>query len=224
MIRLSLPRCRAVAAGKAWRQSARCAAAQVDEVLMKRLRTEPTAIAAPDEIFDGLFICGLPALRDHLDMFQARGVRSVLNAAESDLHRRAGLDLSQEFDVHVFGAGELRDDMDLASLADRFIRASDFAHRGRQKGGVVVHCASGMSRSSSVCMAHLMISEGFLLDSAARLVCAARPAARPGRGLWRQLRWLEDQIKSAREREGRPLRALPAPTTPCQLRAAAAVE
>eukprot|EP00439_Symbiodinium_sp_Y106_P087403 s78_g50.t1 len=113
MIRLSLPRFRAAAVGKAWRQSVRYAAAQVDEVLMNRLRTEPTAIAAPDEICDGLFICGLPALRDHLDMFQARGVRSVLNAAESDLHRRAGLDLSQEFDVHVFGAGELRDDMDL---------------------------------------------------------------------------------------------------------------
>ena len=35
---------------------------------------------------------------------------------------------------------------------------------------VLVHCASGVSRSSSLCMAHLMISEHWRLRSAARRV------------------------------------------------------
>ncbi|CAE7749487.1 unnamed protein product, partial [Symbiodinium pilosum] len=151
--------------------------------------------------------------------------RCVLNAAESDLHSRAGLDLSShDFSVHVFGAGELRDDIDLADLRHRFTQAAEFAAQGRRDGGVLVHCASGMSRSSAVCMAHLMISEAYELNAAARLVCAARPTVRPGRGLWRQLRWLEDQISSELNRAGQTLRCLPPPSSTQELRAAESVK
>ncbi|OLQ07995.1 hypothetical protein AK812_SmicGene8559 [Symbiodinium microadriaticum] len=178
MMCLSLPRWRAAILDvseldEVWRAIAHYAAVQVDEALMQRLRTEPTAIAGlpgaslklsgPERLIR-------PALREHLDVLRARGVSP---------DRRRGLDLSQEFDVHVFGVGRwvvtvmglpyglrfgtwlrsspvrtglllelpvslllallllltayVRDIIigTFASLADRFIRASDFARGGR---------------------------------------------------------------------------------------------
>ncbi|CAJ1362078.1 unnamed protein product, partial [Effrenium voratum] len=148
--------------------------------------------APPDEICDGLLICGLPALQDHLKELQLRGIRHILNAAEASLHRAAGLDVeSASMRLHVFGAEDHFAADAFADLAGRFRAAADFAAEGRRGQGVVVHCASGISRSSSVCMAHLMISEGWQLNAAARMVCLARPFARPSPALWRQLRWLE---------------------------------
>eukprot|EP00434_Breviolum_minutum_P010475 symbB.v1.2.009239.t1/scaffold583.1/size184467/11 len=88
---------------------------------------------------------------------------------------------------------ELEDEVDIqGDLAERFRAASAFADEGRREHGVLVHCASGISRSSTLCMAHLMLSEAWNLNSAARLVCLARPFAHPSPALWRQLRWLED--------------------------------
>jgi dual specificity phosphatase 12 len=58
---------------------------------------------------------------------------------------------------------------------------------GRQKGGVLVHCYAGVSRSSSFVIAY-MIKE-FLLsyDDAKEKVKKHRPCIHPGDGFVRQL-------------------------------------
>jgi len=151
--------------------------------------------APPDEIVPGLHICGALALR-RTDELQRRGVTHVLNAAEPQLHRAAGVDLvGLGFNVFTFGA----DADGRCDLVACYEDAAAFVDEGRKAGGTtLVHCASGISRSSSLCMAYLLLREGWSLEAAARLVHAARQDARPGPGLWRRLRWLEQEVLAGR--------------------------
>ncbi|CAK9039940.1 unnamed protein product [Durusdinium trenchii] len=205
--------CRLKASWRGWRF-----ASSMNKALMERLRGESTALAPPDEICDGLYICGLPSLQDNLEQYQRRGVRHILNAADSSLHREAGINVElANMQLHVFEVDAVEDAH--VDLLARFRAASAFVAEGRMCQGVLVHCASGISRSSTVCMAHLMISEEWHLSSAARLVCLARPFARPSPALWRQLRWLEERLLE----EG-ALRHLPPPRTAAEERAVAWVQ
>eukprot|EP00435_Cladocopium_sp_Y103_P070926 s436_g36.t1 len=137
------------------------------EALMQRLRGESTALAPPDEIRSGLYISGLPSFLDHFEELKQRGVRHILNAADSSLHRAAGLDVEAAgMRLHTFEADDHDDGISQAGdLLARLRAASAFAAEGRRaNNGVLVHCASGISRSSTLCMAHLMLSEVTVLS------------------------------------------------------------
>ena len=66
--------------------------------------------------------------------------------------------------------------------------------QGIASGGVIVHCAAGISRSTSCCLSYLMVKKRMSLKSAYKLVWDAREAVRPNPGFWKQLRTLEKQI------------------------------
>ncbi len=55
--------------------------------------------------------------------------------------------------------------------------------QGRRKGGVLVHCYAGQSRSVSLVLAYLCARHNMSLADAYELVVAARPSARPNAGL-----------------------------------------
>eukprot|EP00438_Fugacium_kawagutii_P000011 Skav224855 [mRNA] locus=scaffold322:129064:132958:+ [translate_table: standard] len=104
--------------------------------LLQRLRGESTAVAPPDEIRSGLFICGLPSLLDHLDEMKQGGVRHILNAADSSLHRAAGLDVEAAgMRLHTFEASD--DVISQGDLVARLRAASAFAAEGRQGAGLL---------------------------------------------------------------------------------------
>ena len=61
-------------------------------------------------------------------------------------------------------------------------RLAGVAAQGRRKGGVLVHCYAGQSRSVAFILAYLCACQGLSLPDAYRVVVAARPCARPNAG------------------------------------------
>jgi len=75
---------------------------------------------------------------------------------------------------------------------DTLIEAVQFIENGRKAGGnVVVHCAQGKSRSSTVVIAYLMAKQGWTMDAALRFVQTKRPEAEPNPNFIEQLKEFE---------------------------------
>jgi len=55
---------------------------------------------------------------------------------------------------------------------------------------VLLHCAAGMNRSSTICCATLILLEGLTAEQALERVREHHPWARPDGGHWLKLRWL----------------------------------
>ncbi len=55
--------------------------------------------------------------------------------------------------------------------------------QGRRKGGVLVHCYAGQSRSVALVLAYLCSALRMQLSDAYKLVLSARPSARPNSGV-----------------------------------------
>eukprot|EP00811_Abedinium_folium_P027865 NODE_4264_length_1912_cov_6.547899.p1 GENE.NODE_4264_length_1912_cov_6.547899~~NODE_4264_length_1912_cov_6.547899.p1 ORF type:complete len:298 (+),score=90.64 NODE_4264_length_1912_cov_6.547899:84-977(+) len=75
-----------------------------------------------------------------------------------------------------------------------------------KQGGLLVHCASGISRSVSICIVILMLRAGLSYENALELVRRNRPQACPNIGFERQLMLLEEcggDIKAAAGRYDR---------------------
>jgi atypical dual specificity phosphatase len=79
-------------------------------------------------------------------------------------------------------------DMPHSPLSLYFDSIADKIHSvGRKRGAVLVHCAAGVSRSASLCLAYLMKYHRVSLAEAHAWVKARRPVIRPNGGFWRQL-------------------------------------
>lgn len=87
-------------------------------------------------------------------------------------------------------------DVPYQDMAMSFSRANDVINRVRVDGGrVLVHCAAGVSRSSSTVMYHLMLEYGMSYDEALDAVRAVRHVVQPNHGFERQLRRLDNEPK-----------------------------
>ncbi|XP_005811021.1 dual specificity protein phosphatase 14 [Xiphophorus maculatus] len=79
-------------------------------------------------------------------------------------------------------------DMPHSPISLYFDSVADKIHSvGRKRGAVLVHCAAGVSRSASLCLAYLMKYHRVSLAEAHAWVKARRPIIRPNGGFWRQL-------------------------------------
>ncbi|XP_060612996.1 dual specificity protein phosphatase 14 [Anolis sagrei] len=57
----------------------------------------------------------------------------------------------------------------------------------RKRGATLVHCAAGVSRSATLCIAYLMKYQNVSLHEAYNWVKSRRPVINPNVGFWRQL-------------------------------------
>ena len=73
------------------------------------------------------------------------------------------------------------------------------AERLRAGERVLVHCAAGVNRSSTVCCATLMLLEGLTADEALARVRERHPVATPDPYHWFLLRWLAQGRETVRE-------------------------
>lgn len=88
-------------------------------------------------------------------------------------------------------------------MVEAFQRSHDFITEARAAGGqIVVHCMAGISRSSSIVIAHLMLGERWSLQQTLSLV-RQRRAVYPNDGFMMQLLLLEDYLRSTGEAEDR---------------------
>lgn len=73
-------------------------------------------------------------------------------------------------------------------LYDYFDTISQKIHEVDTNGGrTLIHCAAGISRSSTLCLAYLMKYRGLTLLAAHAHLKTCRPIIRPNTGFWRQL-------------------------------------
>uniref|UniRef100_A0A914CYS7 Protein-tyrosine-phosphatase n=1 Tax=Acrobeloides nanus TaxID=290746 RepID=A0A914CYS7_9BILA len=80
------------------------------------------------------------------------------------------------------------DDSEIADLKKYFEPAARFIRNAREEGGkILVYCAAGISRSSSIVIIYLMICEGLTLRQAYCEVSRSRPIIAPNLGFWRQM-------------------------------------
>ncbi|XP_031448016.1 dual specificity protein phosphatase 18 isoform X1 [Phasianus colchicus] len=79
-------------------------------------------------------------------------------------------------------------DTPTARISACFNSVADLIRSVGERGGrTLVHCAAGVSRSATVCIAYLMKHHAMSLASAHAWVRSCRPIIRPNNGFWRQL-------------------------------------
>jgi len=149
-----------------------------------------------DKIDDGFYITGVGGLID-VDGLRSAGITHILNAAYMELYTNHPKKSSLTELPNLFKLMSLEcDDCEEENLSVHFGAAADFIEQGRQQGGVVVHCAAGISRASTTSLAYLMMKTHLSLDAAFYKVHTARNGIHPNSGFWRQLRDLEAVLQT----------------------------
>jgi hypothetical protein len=84
--------------------------------------------------------------------------------------------------------GEGSEGMSVEALREE---ANWVIERLQNKQSILVHCAAGLNRSSTICCAVLIVLEGLSAEQALERVREHHPWARPDSHHWLALRWLE---------------------------------
>ncbi|KAG5189623.1 protein-tyrosine phosphatase-like protein, partial [Tribonema minus] len=134
----------------------------------------------PAKVVDRVYIGSIHAAFNQ-DGLLARGITHVLNAS--------GLPATFPRSFTYFNV-DLRDKEE-ADILGALGAASVFIEAGTEKGGVLVHCAGGRSRSAAFIAAYLMMKQDFTFDQAVEQLKAARPVVAINRGFELQLRAYE---------------------------------
>ncbi|XP_057681405.1 dual specificity protein phosphatase 13-like [Corythoichthys intestinalis] len=123
-----------------------------------------------DEVWPNIYIGNVTVAQTKSALMEL-GITHVLNAA----HAKPGSIGNQSFYGNDFEyCGIPADDSTHFDLDVYFRPAADFIHKGLKspRGKVLVHCIMGMSRSSTLVLAYLMIYRRLSLQEALRrLVC-----------------------------------------------------
>ncbi|KAJ3121009.1 hypothetical protein HK098_004072 [Nowakowskiella sp. JEL0407] len=92
-------------------------------------------------------------------------------------------------------------DAENVSIRDYFKSSTEFISEAINSGGkVLCHCAAGISRSTTLVIAYMMISQNCMLDEAWKDVSKKRKGVRPNMGFAAQLIILHIQLSKVRER------------------------
>uniref|UniRef100_A0A670ZT66 Dual specificity phosphatase 13A n=1 Tax=Pseudonaja textilis TaxID=8673 RepID=A0A670ZT66_PSETE len=147
----------------------------------------PTTVFTPYEIF--------PLLKTHsrFDLWKM-GISHVLNAAHGTLFCQE----SHEFyGTTIEYHGVPAHDLPNFDLSLYFYSSAEFIHKALTTPGgkIFVHCAFGISRSSSLVLAYLMIYHHFSLVKAIQTVKEHRWIF-PNRGFLKQLQKLDLQLRN----------------------------
>lgn len=101
--------------------------------------------------------------------------------------------LDSKTSAHTQGAENLHKlavpmlDEDSQNLLDNLESCLEFIEKGRSRGGVLVHCAAGVSRSAAVVTAYLMQKEHLSAAAALKSLRRISPGVHPNDGFMEQL-------------------------------------
>jgi len=131
---------------------------------------------SPDRILDGLYLGSHEAALNQKEL-RIREISHILTV---------GRDLSQPFTEEInYKLIEAWDDPD-QNMFQHFEDCIQFINEGRDAGGVLIHCAAGISRSSTIVLAYIMREEGLSFKDAFALVFS-RHFICPNEGFIKQL-------------------------------------
>jgi len=86
-------------------------------------------------------------------------------------------------------------------LVDHFEDLHKFIDEGLKKGGVLVHCMAGVSRSSTVVISYLMSRQNMTYEQAYKQVKSVRRIIQPNEGFVRQLKHYEKHLQQKTTKE-----------------------
>lgn len=103
------------------------------------------------------------------------------------------LEITERLDPPIRSKLEVRvSDISTEDISWAFEAVNSFIEAARERGeNVLVHCFQGKSRSPTIAIAYLMMSEGYTLREAYTLVKEARPSINPNDGFKRLLMAIE---------------------------------
>ena len=137
------------------------------------------------KVIDGLFIGSQDAATNY-DELKRNNVSSILNVAVGVTEMNCN-----EF---CYKSLPIFDTPDF-NIRPHFEEANRFIKESLGRGSILVHCNAGISRSSTIIIAFLMIEKQLGLEDALELVKRARPVSKPNPGFRKQLHHLEVELK-----------------------------
>ncbi|GAA5915026.1 hypothetical protein JCM6882_006759 [Rhodosporidiobolus microsporus] len=152
--------------------------------------------AAMHEVIPRLWIGDYQAAQD-LNLLAEKGISCVVSAMRQEYDPHAGIELHR---VAV-------DDDDRTNIAEHFERTAEFVHAALERDqGVLVHCQAGVSRSTTLVAAYLMLKHGLNVEQAVDKIRSARAQVEPSEFFMMQLELFErcdcewDPVKWPEER------------------------
>ncbi|CAK6956705.1 dual specificity phosphatase 29-like [Scomber scombrus] len=145
-----------------------------------------------DEVHPRIYIGDMYAAKDKRTL-QAHHITHVLNAADGKFNVNTGPSFYRDTKITYHGVEAF--DMPSFNLSPFLYPAANFIKNalGSPTGKVFVHCAMGLSRSSSLVLAYLMIHENMTLVDALKAVSPNRNIC-PNTGFLEQLRELDKKL------------------------------
>lgn len=143
-----------------------------------------TSFTQMAKITDHLFLSGAGAVT--ADKLRRAGITVVINCTR-EVPALSLTDI-ETLKINI-------DDTPTSRISVYFDRCADKIKMVKDKGGrTLVHCAAGVSRSASVCIAYLMKYHRMNLKDAYTYVKSCRPIIRPNPGFFRQLIEYEQRL------------------------------
>eukprot|EP00755_Sulcionema_specki_P036056 Sspe_Gene.106195::Locus_83443_Transcript_1_1_Confidence_1.000_Length_802::g.106195::m.106195 len=139
----------------------------------KYVQTDST----PVEVIPRLFLGSIGCVHSR-EKLEALGIRAVLSV---------GFGMKNPHPDHFVWMGVNILDSAKADFLRHTEPCHEFIEKGRELGGVVVHCHQGKSRSVTVVASYLMKTQGITLEAAMDLIRKQRPQADPNAGFIAQL-------------------------------------
>lgn len=136
-------------------------------------------------IFPRLYVGSLRAASDVQGLME-HGVKHILTVA-NDLNFKAVPEINHSVISIVDHPAA-----DILSILPQALQFLDDAMCCGEDENILVHCASGVSRSVTVCCAYLMTRQSMLFDEALRVICEHRKYANPNVGFMAQLEQLQE--------------------------------
>ncbi|XP_059387433.1 dual specificity protein phosphatase 13-like [Carassius carassius] len=160
--------------------------------LQRLLWVKPGASGHLDEVRPGIYIGDMYAAKDK-HLLQSLNITFVLNAAHGKFSVNTGASFYRDTKISYHGVEAF--DMPSFDLSPFFYSAAKFIKTATSTPGgkVLVHCAMGLSRSSTLVLAYLMIHEGMTLVEAIKAVSQHRNIC-PNSGFMEQLRELDKTL------------------------------
>ncbi|XP_039195558.1 dual specificity protein phosphatase 13 isoform X1 [Crotalus tigris] len=160
--------------------------------LEQLLNTGRSSCHHTDEVWPNLFLGDHVAAHSRFNLWKM-GISHVLNAAHGTLYCQESHDF---YGATIEYRGIPAHDLPSFDISPYFYSSAEFIHKALTTPGgkIFVHCAFGISRSSSLVLAYLMIYHHFSLVKAIQTVKEHRWIF-PNRGFLKQLINLDLQLR-----------------------------